>query len=127
MDAEHLLQRPEGRGRSILRDQERRIDRPVASCNVTIKSSGAAPSSQHLRAGPPGFDVGHMRWRQTVGAWRKPFTVRMRRPRQDETEIPLRTKADPVCGGAGRSPRAKCWSPATSKSKTMCPDAFAWP
>ncbi len=25
----------------------------------------------------------------------------------DETEIPLRTKADPVCGGGGRSPRGK--------------------
>jgi hypothetical protein len=25
----------------------------------------------------------------------------------DETEIPLRTKADPVCGGDGRSPQGK--------------------
>ena len=31
-----------------------------------------------------------------------------RRPHEvDETEIPLRTKADPVCGGGGRSPQGK--------------------
>jgi ISXO2-like transposase domain len=35
----------------------------------------------------------------------------------DEAEIPLRTKADPVCGSGGRSPTAKCSSPAPSKSK----------
>ena len=46
----------------------------------------------------------------------------------DEAEIPLRTKADPVCGAAASArPRAKCSSPAPSKSKTTRPDAFAWP
>jgi hypothetical protein len=37
---EDLLQRPEGRGRVLLVDQKRRIDRPVATSSVTMRSRG---------------------------------------------------------------------------------------
>ena len=47
--AEHLLQRPEGRGRALLLHQEHRVDRPVASSMVTIRSSASWPSSQPWR------------------------------------------------------------------------------
>ena len=47
--AEHLLRRPEGRGRALLRHQEHRIDRPVAPSMVTIRSSASWPSSQPWR------------------------------------------------------------------------------
>jgi hypothetical protein len=45
----HFFQRPKRRGRAFLLDQKRRIDRPVASPRVTIRSLAGSPSSQACR------------------------------------------------------------------------------
>jgi hypothetical protein len=49
---EQLLQRPEGRGRALLVDQKRRIDRPVASSSVTMRSGAAGPRGRRAASRP---------------------------------------------------------------------------
>ena len=43
-----------------------------------------------------------------------------------DDQIPLRTKADPVCGGGGRSPQGKMLVAGAVEVDTR-PDAFVWP
>jgi hypothetical protein len=61
--AEYLLQRPEGRGRALLRDQERRVDRPrrVVHGHDQVERplafepgmARAVPMQHHSRQRPP--------------------------------------------------------------------------
>jgi hypothetical protein len=45
----HLAQRPEGRGRAFLFDQEGRMDRPGRVINITMRSRAGWPSSHSWR------------------------------------------------------------------------------
>ena len=100
-----LVQRPEGRGRAFLLDEKGRIDRPVASSSVTMRSRAGWPSSHSCREpSPPSWGQALM---QHHARQRPPLALAPMRP------LARRLRRDPAhcrCSLSQVEPQPKPWS-----------------